>query len=213
MAAARREASYCLHWPQGQRASTSTSACAIRPSSKTYGRPTRTPTPRAEVGGLEGSPNPSSGRAQTIGAGALWGWPEPVTSPPPRCSSKGCGALNIDQGIAESPILSPDCIQMSHPHPMPGPCSPPPTGTPEEMVYPGGEVAFVRRMIVDSCALMERVHWCVQVKGASGHCSYRAPGIPACLIKKGGDSLLATPLPPSELVLSTEPASPHPLAC
>lgn len=33
------------------------------------------------------------------------------------------------------------------------------TGTPEEMVCPGGELAFVRRMVEESAALRGAVHW------------------------------------------------------
>ena len=35
-------------------------------------------------------------------------------------------------------------------------------GSHEEMVYPGGEVAFIMRMVEDSVRLGGRVHWCVE---------------------------------------------------
>lgn len=37
-----------------------------------------------------------------------------------------------------------------------------PAGTAAEMVYPGGEAAFVARMVEDSSGLRDSVHWCVQ---------------------------------------------------
>lgn len=41
-------------------------------------------------------------------------------------------------------------------------------GTKAEMVYPGGEEAFVARMIADSCALKGRVHWYTSMVGKKG---------------------------------------------
>ena len=41
-------------------------------------------------------------------------------------------------------------------------------GTEAEMVYPGGEEAFVGRMIEDSCALKGRVHWYTSMVGKKG---------------------------------------------
>lgn len=38
-------------------------------------------------------------------------------------------------------------------------------GTPEEMVYPGGELAFVQSIIADSCKLKRGIHWYTTMLG------------------------------------------------
>jgi hypothetical protein len=49
-------------------------------------------------------------------------------------------------------------------------------GTAAEMVYPGGELAFILRMLEDSVRLGPRVHWCVQQQFDLFIC------LPACLL-------------------------------
>ncbi len=76
--------------------------------------------------------------------------------------SAGFTSLSLATVAAHAPDQT-----TSHNHNSPSPTSPTrcSAGTDAEMVFPGGEAAFVRQMVADSAALRGAVHWYTSMVG------------------------------------------------